>query len=284
MTIHEAYTELKNQLYFQYDHAESANIADMVMEKITGLSKPERFLNGLQLLSTEKENIYNAYVNQLNTGKPVQQILEEAWFHGLPFYVNEDVLIPRPETDELVEWVTEELRSKSAISILDVGTGSGCISVSLKKELPSAVVHAVDVSEAALRVAKRNAASFNTDVNFQQLDFLDAAKRKELPAFDCIVSNPPYIKRSEAAAMRDNVLKFEPHLALFVENEDPLLFYRAIAEFAQTHLKSFGSVFLEINEALADDVMKLFDDYKFDEIELRADMQGKDRMIKACFL
>jgi len=290
MTLHEAYTDLKNHLYFLYDHSESANIADMIMEKLTGLAKPERFINGLQLLSNENQNIYLRYKQELLTGKPVQQILNEAWFHHLPFYVNEHVLIPRPETDELVEWIVEEIAAKVSATqlkhqkLLDIGTGSGCIAVSIKKELTALSVHALDISEEALSVAQHNANTFGAEINFSRTDILDKNAHGQLPVFDYIVSNPPYIRRTEAYTMKDNVLSFEPHTALFVEDEDPLLFYRTIIEFAQEHLQQFGSLFFEINEALADDVMALLDENKFDEIELRADMQGKDRMIKACFL
>lgn len=291
MTFHEAYNDLKNHLYFLYDHAESANIADMIMEKITGLSKSERFINGLFILEEEKQKQYDDYKQQLLTGKPVQQILHEAWFHHLPFYVNEHVLIPRPETDELVEWIAEEIKKKNNspaqlkhLKLLDIGTGSGCIAVSLKNEFTHLSVHALDISEEALKVAKYNANAFGAMIEFSNNDILNKGIWKELPVFDYIVSNPPYIKKSEAKAMRDNVISFEPHTALFVEDEEPLLFYRTIIEFAQEHLQQFGSLFFEINETLADDVIALLDENKFDEIELRADMQGKDRMIKASFL
>jgi release factor glutamine methyltransferase len=286
MTIHEAYTRLKNELYFLYDHAESVSIAGIVMEKLTGLSKSERHINGLQLLTPEKEAEFMNYAEQLGRGKPVQQIFHEAWFHNLPFYVNENVLIPRPETDELVQWAVEEIGKEKTKGqkLLDIGTGSGCIPISLKKELPELTVHALDVSEEALKVAKQNASTFKTEVAFYQIDILDKQQWDQLPVYDYIISNPPYIKLSESQAMHKNVLSYEPHLALFVEDDDALLFYRTIVEFAQTHLRNEGSLFFEINEALADDVMKLLDENKFDRIELASDMQGKDRMIKATFL
>jgi release factor glutamine methyltransferase len=286
MTIHEAYTSLKNELYYLYDHAESANIANIVMEKLTGLPKSERYMNGLHLLSGEKEAEFMNYAQQLGKGKPVQQIFHEAWFHNLPFYVNEHVLIPRPETDELVQWAIEEISKEKTKGqkFLDIGTGSGCIPISIKKELPELSVHALDISEEALKVAKQNASTFKTEISFYQIDILNRQQWNELPVYDYIISNPPYIKLSESAAMHKNVLSYEPHIALFVEDGDALLFYRTIVEFAQTHLHEFGSLFFEINETLADEVMELLDRNKFDRIELASDMQGKDRMIKASFL
>jgi release factor glutamine methyltransferase len=168
----------------------------------------------------------------------------------------------------------------SPITILDIGTGSGCIALGLKKQLSNVEVHACDVSETALKVAEKNAIAQDLSIQFHQLDILSSKEYRRLPLFDCIVSNPPYIPLSDKSSMQKNVLEYEPHLALFVENDDPLSFYKAIATFADTNLKPGGSIYLEMHESLGAEVKKIFSSKGFSKIEIRKDMQGKDRMVK----
>jgi release factor glutamine methyltransferase len=286
MTIRLAYKQLLAKLYEVYDTREAANIADMVIEHVTGQRKIERILYKDLPVTEEQQQTLEALSQQLLQHKPVQYILGEAWFAGMKLYVNEHVLIPRPETEELVELIVEEVGSgkskeENDLTIIDIGTGSGCIPIGLKKRLSNAAVYAVDISEKALEVAKKNAEEQQTDIRLLQLDFLDKGNWKQLPLFNIIVSNPPYVKKSEEQTMAKNVLEYEPHVALFVPDEDALKFYKAIAEFAKTHLKTDGKVFVEINEALGQHVVELFEQSGFKDVTLKKDMQGKDRMIKA---
>jgi release factor glutamine methyltransferase len=282
MTIVQAQQQTLVQLKLLYAEREAANITDWVMEHITGKKRIDRLINTQELLTPEQEEKLGTILPQLAANKPVQYVLNEAWFAGMPFFVNEHVLIPRPETEELVEWICEEsqkLKVKSQ-KLLDVGTGSGCIPVSLKKKVPGLDITSIDVSEDALNVAKKNAAGLGTEIRFLHADFLKEENWKQLSVFDIIVSNPPYIKQSEHSSMSKHVTDFEPSLALFVPDEDALLFYRKIAQFAKTHLSKQGSVFLEINEALGKETVALYESEGY-VVELRKDMQGKDRMVRA---
>jgi release factor glutamine methyltransferase len=218
---------------------------------------------------------------ELKTSRPIQYILGETFFYGLPFKVNESVLIPRPETEELVDWVIEKVKSanQQAINILDVGTGSGCIAISLKKNLPQATVHAIDISKSALTIAQQNALLNEADVSFFERDMLQMPSAKQETPYSIIISNPPYITQTEKEQMHENVLANEPHLALFVSNEQPLIFYEAIADCALVNLVNGGLLFFEINEYLGEETVKLLSDKGFIHIVLRKDMQGKDRMI-----
>jgi release factor glutamine methyltransferase len=281
MTLHEAQQQLTTSLYELYDNREAANIADWVMEHVTGMRKIDRIMHKQSLLSPERVDQLQQYTRELLTHKPVQYVLHEAWFYGMAFYVDENVLIPRPETEELVEWIVSSLQPPTSyLSILDIGTGSGCIPVSLKKKLPQAAIYACDVSEQALAVAAKNAATQQAPVQFLQADFLDAASWPSLPAVDIIVSNPPYIPQHNESSMLQNVLAYEPHLALFVPNEDPLVFYEAIARFAQEKLRPGGMIFVEIHEDLGAQTKALFEAKGF-TAEVKKDFQGKDRMVKA---
>ena len=227
------------------------------MEHITGWQKIDRIINKAVSLSLPQLELLKKYSTELLSHKPVQYVLQEAWFCGMKFYVDETVLIPRPETEEMVEWTAENVRctmddgrwttskipvagtkdiihpTSNILHIIDIGTGSGCIPVALKKKLPGAVIYSCDVSEGALAVARRNASSNNTDIHFLQLDFLDATERSPLPFVDIIISNPPYIPSQDKKTMQANVVDFEPHLALFVSDNNPLIFYEAITDFAR---------------------------------------------------
>jgi release factor glutamine methyltransferase len=279
MTFYEAQQLLQKALTDLYDDREAANIAGWVMEHVTGLPKIDRIMHKQSPLAPERADQLQEYTRQLLTHKPVQYVLHEAWFCGMPFYVDEHVLIPRPETEELVEWIVAEVVGQEA-SILDIGTGSGCIPVSLKKKLPQAEVFACDVSEGALNVAARNAAAQETPIHFLQVDFLDADSWSSLPEVDIIVSNPPYIPQSDKNTMLQNVLAYEPHLALFVPDNDALVFYDAIARFAQQTLPKHGCVFVEIHEDLGKQTKALFESKGF-YAEVKKDFQGKDRMVRA---
>ena len=285
MTLQEAQQQLLTSLYELYDNREAANIANWVMEHVTGMRKIDRIMHKQSLLPPDGIARLEQYTRELLTHKPVQYVLHEAWFCGMPFYVDESVLIPRPETEELVEWVVEEVGSKKyevGNSILDIGTGSGCIPISLKKKLPQATIYACDVSAPALAVAAKNAATQQTDINFIHTDFLDTTIWPTLPFVDIMVSNPPYIPQHNQHSMLPNVLAYEPHLALFVPNEDPLLFYDAIARFAQQHLLPGGTIFAEIHEDLGAQTKKLFESKGF-VAEVKKDFQGKERMVKAVY-
>ncbi len=285
MTLQLVYRQLLAQLYEIYDKREAANIADWVIEHITGQRKIERIVYKDLPVSTEQQQTLQTITNQLLQHKPVQYVLQEARFCNMKLYMNENVLIPRPETEELVEWIVkEEIRnSKFEIRkfILDIGTGSGCIAISLKNSITNAEVYAIDISTEALKVAQQNAAHQNLEINYLQRDFLDKSQWEQLPVFDIIVSNPPYITKSEEHSMAPNVLKYEPHAALFVPDEDALKFYEAIAAFAHAHLHVNGSIFVEINEAFGQQVVALFKTNGFKNVMLKKDLQGKDRMIKA---
>jgi release factor glutamine methyltransferase len=282
MTIQVAYQQLLSQLIGLYDESEAENISNMVIEYITLHSKMQRVINKEQALSDLQASQLSVITNQLLLHKPIQYVLNEAWFAGMKLYVDENVLIPRPETEELVQWILDEVQSKDADTktVLDIGTGSGCIPIAVKKKLPKLNVRAVDVSEAALNVAIKNAMLQAVQVYFIRMDFLQKDSWNQFGKFDIIVSNPPYVKQSESLDMHKNVLDHEPHLALFVPDNDALLFYRNIAGFSTTHLADNGAVFLEINETLGNEVAALFNQEGF-ATEIRKDMQGKDRMIKA---
>lgn len=287
-----------SRLHAIYDDREAAAITDWVMEKITGWKKIDRIIHKNMSLSQEGLELFRRYAQELENHRPVQYVLQEAWFEGLKFYVDEHVLIPRPETEELVEWVLEETRYRTSPepfpaspltipptspdnAILDVGTGSGCIAISLKKQLPDIQVYACDLSREALAIAKRNAITNQTPIHFHQLDFLDSSQWDKLPPVQTLVSNPPYIPIREKSTMAPHVIGFEPHLALFVEDGDPLIFYNALARFALKKLAPGGRIFMEIHEGLGKEVSALFQKAGFHSVILKKDMQGKDRMVKA---
>lgn len=281
MTLHEAQQQLTTSLHDLYDNREAANIANWVMEHVTGMRKIDRIMHKQSPLQPEQLTQMQQYKQELLAHKPVQYVLHEAWFYGMAFYVDENVLIPRPETEELVAWILEEVGSmKYQVGILDIGTGSGCIPISLKKKLPQAEVYACDVSEQALAVAAKNSTTRQTPVQFLQADFLNTSTWPTLPAVDIIVSNPPYIPHHNQSSMLQNVLAYEPHLALFVPNEDPLVFYEAIARFAREKLRPGGNIFVEIHEDLSAQTKTLFELNGF-TAEVKKDFQGKDRMVKA---
>lgn len=245
----------------------------------------ERFVLAMQpdlIISKEDEQPLFEALAQLKFQKPIQHITGKTHFMELDFYVDENVLIPRPETEELVQWILEEVRSKaeenSEFRILDIGTGSGCIAIALAKNLAKAKVYALDVSEKALEIAKRNADLNEVEIELIQADILEGISISE--KFDVIVSNPPYVRESEKKGISKNVKDYEPVLALFVPNENPLKYYQSITEFAANNLNDGGTLCFEINQYLAKETEQLLQDHNFKDIELRKDLFGNDRMLK----
>jgi len=270
-----------NSLKNIQDEQEIESFFFILTEYLHNLKRVDVALNPNFELSEEEVEKWNAILSELQQEKPIQYITGEAWFYGLQFEVNENTLIPRPETEELVEWIIESQKSKvqsQKLEILDIGTGSGCIPISLKVNLPQANVSAIDVSEQALEVAKRNAQSNKVEINFIQTNILEVEDLNQ--HFDIIVSNPPYVRNLEKQEIKKNVLEYEPHLALFVEDTDALLFYRKIAQLALINLTPNGLLFFEINQYLGKESVELLQNLGFKNIELKKDMYGNDRMIK----
>ena len=282
-TIADAQKILFASLQSIYEVREASSITDLIMEKITGWKKLNRVINKETRLSAGKNRLLQKYTKELMAHKPVQYVLNEAWFFGMKFLVNEAVLIPRPETEELVKWIIDEnpKGKPGSVRIVDIGTGSGCIPVALKKNLPHFEIYSCDASQAAIEIARQNALSNQVEVNFIHLDFLNSSSRKSLPAADIIVSNPPYIPLKQKTEMSPHIVSYEPHLALFVADSDPYVFYRAIADFASEQLKPEGKIYAELPAGSAADISGVFQSFGFDSIEIHKDMQGKDRMLKA---
>ncbi len=284
MTFGDAEKMFVERLAGMYGTEESRALASVALEHFTGLSRGLLLLRRNEPLDTRTETSASMVLQELVTGKPLQYILGETEFYGLRFLVNPSVLIPRPETEELVDWILEEADSRTEVkSLLDIGTGSGCIPVAIKNRRPDLDVAGVDISPEALETAMRNAVLNNAPVTFRQVDILNAAEKLTGP-FSVIVSNPPYIPHREKEAMHQNVLRFEPHTALFVEDADPLLFYRRIGRFASTHLEPGGRLFFEINEHYGAETVSMLQEQGFTAIELRKDLNGKDRMVKAVLI
>lgn len=275
------------------DEQEIESFFFILTEYLHNLKRVDLALNPNFEISEDDVEKWNAILADLQKEKPIQYITGEAWFYGLQFEVNENTLIPRPETEELVEFILKETSNfqlpASSLNILDIGTGSGCIPISLKANLPQANVSAIDVSEKALEVAKRNAQSNKVEVNFIQANILEVEDLSKLPLpnaqnllpLDIIVSNPPYVRNLEKEEIKKNVLDYEPHLALFVEDTDALLFYRKIAQLALKNLAPNGLLFFEINQYLGKETVELLENLGFKNIELKKDIYGNDRMVKS---
>ncbi len=296
MTIKEAKSDFIKTMTPPYGEGEARAMSRYVFEDYFGSKHDAETFHDFLIEDFEKIK------HRLLAGEPVQYVVGFAWFYGLKFKVNPNVLIPRPETEELVEWILEtakkhspptaryrsstihhQLRAIEAapLKVLDIGTGSGCIPITLKVKNPALTVTAVDISEGALITASRNAYRMNADVDFTRIDILNKNDWTQLADFHIIVSNPPYIPTKEKALMENNVLDYEPHLALFVDNDDTLIFYEKIADFALKHLYTEGVLFYECNEYNALDVVDMLEKKGFKNVELRKDMSGKDRMIRA---
>jgi release factor glutamine methyltransferase len=265
----------------RYPSEEVLSFFTILSEHILKYSRLETALNASETLSEENQLKFEMAIARLKEQEPIQYITGQTEFYGLPFKVNEHTLIPRPETEELVEWIVSEVSNDtSEFNILDVGTGSGCIAISLANSLKNAKVSALDVSSEALEMARRNSEINNTSVDFFSLDVLTALSLPQ--EYQLIVSNPPYVRELEKKAMHPNVLEYEPATALFVTNEDPLLFYRKIAALAMSYLSPGGQLYFEINEYLSKELIILLKAAGFLNIEIKKDIFGKDRMLR-CF-
>jgi release factor glutamine methyltransferase len=288
-----------------YDSGEAESFFYLILEEKQKLKRIDVALNPNLTFSTEEIQLWNSILEQLKQEIPIQYLLGKTSFYGLDFEVNSAVLIPRPETEELVDWIIQGQRSEvrgeklevrsDKIKILDIGTGSGCIAISLAKNIPNGQVFAIDVSEKALATAKKNAIINQVEINFIQTDILQTDDLQKLPTsnfplptshfplptyFDIIVSNPPYVRELEKEEIKKNVLDNEPHLALFVKDNDALVFYKKIAELAQKNLTPEGQLFFEINQYLGKEMIDLLEKMNFKNIELRKDIYGNDRMIR----
>lgn len=280
MNAYSFFREVLQKLKTKFSSGEAENITAMMFEKIAGISKTDLIkVKNLEINQPTIKQLEES-VDKLFLDVPIQYILGEAWFYGNKFLVNPSVLIPRPETEELVELVLKELKSDANKSILDIGSGSGCIPITIKKKFNQAKVTSVDISEDALEIAKQNATIIGTFINFQKLDFLERENWQLLGAFDIIVSNPPYIPFSEKESLDKNVRDYEPETALFVD--EPLIFYRAIADFATTNLLKEGKIFMEVHENFSHSVSEHFVQKGFITNVLK-DIYGKDRFVVAQF-
>lgn len=281
MTVSNAFSHFVQSLKKIYDPGEAENIARLVFEDRAGLSPHQLVLHGDEPLSEIKANDLAWKLLRLLRHEPVQYVLGFAWFYHLKLKVNLHVLIPRPETEELAEWIVADNKLKQDRRILDVGTGSGCLALALKKEMASAEVWGIDISENALAVAEQNAQANALDVKLMKADALSAENLSFPISFNLLVSNPPYIRLQARSEMDPSVVNYEPALALFVPDDDPLIFYRAIIEIAKTHLDSGGAIYFEIDPAQAEDLVQLLSNSSFESVELRIDISGKPRMIRA---
>ncbi len=278
MTVNELFRSILTDLEQIYERTEAANISYLLFEHFTGIHRQGIISDPGIIIDKKTAELFEASVLQLKMHRPVQYVIGEAWFYKMKLKVSPAVLIPRPETEELVESVISYLKEKPGLSVLDIGTGSGCIAIAIKRNLKKIQVTAIDVSIDALSIAKENSTAQQTDIHFIQTDFLDENTWKALPLFDVIVSNPPYIPENEKKALDKNVVAFEPHLALFVENNRPLLFYEKIAAFGKTHLNEAGRVFLETHEQFAEETAALFSN-EYYKAEIKKDLFEKQRMV-----
>lgn len=277
--MHPVLHEIRDALKGYYPDSEALALAKMLLVEVFGFSTLELYGGKDKEFSEKHRSVLNEMIRRLQKNEPIQYIIGIESFFGLTFEVNPNVLIPRPETQELVSWIIGDYQSDESIRILDIGTGSGCIPISLAKQLSKAEVESWDISEGALEVASRNCERNGVKVLLRQKDVLKAAPEGDL--YDVIVSNPPYITNKEKTDMEANVLDWEPSLALFVPDEDPLLFYRKIAQLGCDILKEGGSLYFEINRAYGEETILMLKGLGYAQIELKKDSWGNDRMIKA---
>ncbi len=272
---------IRQSLSAWYPTEELTSLSRMVLSHVTGLFSYQLLSDKDKELSLTEKARLAEILERLKNYEPVQYILGSCEFYGLPFRVTPATLIPRPETEELVEWILQE-QAEDSPRILDIGTGSGCIAVALASQLKTAAVYALDISEEALQVAMENATVNGVEILFLQGSILDGEECKCLPGrYDIIVSNPPYVTEQEKGEMEANVLRYEPHTALFVKDEDPLLFYRAIARVGRTRLVPGGRLYLEINRRFGQEVTEMLREEGYKEVVVKKDLFGNDRMVKA---
>ncbi len=283
MLIKQYRTQFTEALNSIFDDQEIDSFFYIILEAFHKLKRIDLALNPNLELNTVQLLQWETVLTDLKKQKPIQYILGETEFFGLPFYVNENTLIPRPETEELVDLIIKDLKKEGLqdLKILDIGTGTGCIAISLAKNIPNALVFALYVSEKALAIAEKNAVLNDVNVSFLHQNILEIKNLNK--KFDIIVSNPPYVRNLEKHEIHKNVLEYEPHLALFVEDYDALLFYRKIAELAKKNLSKNGKLYFEINQYLGKETIDLLDSLDFQNIQLKKDIYGNDRMI-CCFL
>ena len=279
MSLQEIKIFLKQKLSSKIDAVELTSLIGMLIEAVTGWNTVQQIVNINTELNKEQQAKIEDYAQQLLAGKPIQYILGKAWFMGNELMVNEHVLIPRPETEELVEWIISYASiMNKPLSIIDMGTGSGCIPIALKLALPNCTLTGLDISKDALGVAQMNAKNLNASIEWMEEDILNTAALDT--SFDIIISNPPYIPLREKKDMQEQVLNFEPSIALFVSNEDPLIYYKAIAKIGKQNLSKNGQLFFEIHYNQGKAILALLDELNF-HAELRQDSFGKNRMIRA---
>lgn len=272
----------RSELVEHYDDEEINRLAEWCFEEFIGWTKTDLLLNHERTVNESDLLKFNFAVKDLKRGRPIQYVLGKVYFHGLEFFVDNNVLIPRPETEELVQLVLDEERGKKrTLVIIDIGTGSGCIAIALKKKIPHAHVYALDVSVGALAVAKRNATTNDADIHFILSDVLDKNAHAHIPACHVMVSNPPYVTEHESGEMLPRVKDYEPQLALFVKDNDPLIFYKSIAQLAKSKLKESGLLVFEINEQLGYETCILLQQEGYRDVRLLKDTQGKDRFVLA---
>jgi release factor glutamine methyltransferase len=287
-TVGYLFRRYKEILLTVYDNRESESLLYILFEEYARLSRVKLMAEPGLVIDADIQSSIEKAINLLMERVPVQYIIGRAQFYGMEFFVNEHVLIPRPETEELVEWIIhnlslekERIESHEPLKILDIGTGSGCIAITLKKHLPDIHVTGTDIFSMILSTARKNARHNTVKVTFINHNILMWDHLNNLGMFDVVVSNPPYITLAEQKFMKKNVLHYEPWLSLFVDDSHPLIFYDAIAGFARQHLNRAGRIFLEINESKGKDVVDLLKGYSYNDIELRKDLNGKDRMVCA---
>lgn len=281
MQIQQFKTTFFNELNNLYPETEIQSFFNLLVEFKLNLTRIEVALQpDFEIQNTELTFLQNSIVD-LKKFIPIQYIIGETEFYGLPFTVNKNVLIPRPETEELVDWIIKDWKNSKEIKILDIGTGSGCIPISLAKNLQNSEVYSIDISSEAIKTAKNNAGINNVSIHFTEADILNTTKLTNM--FDVIVSNPPYVRELEKEQMQQNVLANEPHLALFVKDENPLLFYDKITDLAKSHLSKNGQLYFEINQYLGKETIELLKSKGFTTIKLKKDIFGVDRMLKATF-
>lgn len=276
------YDNLWRTLARVYDDAEAKSIVKLLLEKRFGLSQTDVYCGKVELLEEEQDAVLDEMMARLMDHEPIQYILEKAEFCGHDFFVQQGVLIPRPETAELVKNIIEDVDSNrdpaTCVSILDIGTGSGCIAISLSLGIPQSKVSAWDLSDAAISISRKNAKKLGADVDVCSVDALHPPY--DVEKWDIIVSNPPYVCEKERTEMEKNVLDYEPEMALFVDDNDPLLFYRAIAEYAKTALKPEGSLYFEINPMYVNDIVMMLSEKEFNDVASMEDDFGKRRLVK----
>ena len=285
MTLKELKSQFSKELSGVYPSEEVQSFFTLLSEFILNYTRLDTVLKASEIISEENQQQFLEAIRRLKQFEPIQYIIGATEFYGLPFKVTPATLIPRPETEELVQWILEEYLAESqnqSLHFLDIGTGSGCIAIALAKNLPSIKISALDISKPALQVAQENAQNNQAAVTFFELDILKASALPE--TYNLIVSNPPYVRELEKKMMQPNVLSFEPESALFVSNVDPLLFYRKIAELAKQHLTPNGLLFFEINEYLGKELIELLLSIGFSEITVKKDIFNKDRMLSCKLL